>query len=87
MWRRWGFGKRRERIEITHETNTVVIMRKLPPSQPVVCPECGSGLDSHDGAGGETLICRALLLTQAGDEKIENAADPQTRPDERGNAQ
>lgn len=65
LWRRW-FAKRTERIEITHETNTVVVMRASGMSTRVRCPECGSDIHSHKGASTETLICRASLPAQTG---------------------
>ena len=81
LWRRW-FAKQTERIEITHETNTLVVVRASRSLTPVSCPECGSDLHSHDGAGAEALICHASLPTQTSDDVIGNAEGPHDGRDE-----
>jgi hypothetical protein len=83
LWRRW-FAKRTERIEITHETNTLIVMRASRSLTPVDCPECGSDLHSHNGANSEALICHALVLTQTSGEKTGNPEKRLARRDEPG---
>lgn len=81
LWRRW-FAKQTERIEITHETNTLVVVRASRGLTPSSCPECGSDLHSDDSTAAEALICHASLRTQTSDELFGNAEEPHGRPDE-----
>lgn len=81
LWRRW-FAKQTERIEITHETNTLIIMRASRGLTPVRCPECGSDLHSDAGAATEALICPAALLSRISEDRIGNIDEPQGGQDE-----
>jgi hypothetical protein len=42
LWRRW-FG-RKERIEITHETSTRLVIRTAAAAEFIRCPKCGCEL-------------------------------------------